>query len=344
MKKASLGSPEAVEKFQEFCRQQAQAAREKQPEQAPRVCPLCRGKGYSWKEIEGYRHVVRCACQKERLAREALREAGIPEKFWNATLEDANVNGREPFRPWGGNQRDAVAIKSQTTALQTCRELRDQYLAVFQQNKPIQDVYGLMLFGHSGRGKTRLVSSLLVDLVFSGLYSVRFIEYNELFKMIRFSFNSKEISYQSIFSPLLKAKVLVIDDLGTELGGDLTWALDNIGYIINERYTRNLPTLFTSNHWNSINDGPRGGKHSQSAADKDLFHGNSWEMKKKIERNNADSESARSQKSLDERVNYRLRSRIREMCIEIKVEGFDFRNKLAKNREMLRKRRDFENN
>lgn len=343
MKKASLGSPESLEQFQEFCRQQAQAAREQSAEPEKRVCPFCTGRGYTWKEIEGYRHVVRCVCQKERLAREALREAGVPEKFWNATLEEANVNGREPFRPWGGNQRDAVALKSQTTALTTCRELRDQYLAAFLNGKPMKEIYGLMLFGDSGRGKTRLISSLLADLVYAGLHSVRFIEYNELFKMIRFSFNSKEISYQSIFHPLLNAKVLAIDDLGTELGGDLTWALDNIGYIINERYTRNLPTLFTSNHWNSINDGPRGGRHSRSKADEKLFHGNSWEMGKKIERNDANSESARSKKNLDERVNYRLRSRIREMCIEIKVEGFDYRNRLAKNREMLRQKRHLDN-
>ncbi|CAM2070776.1 ATP-binding protein [Sulfidibacter corallicola] len=349
MKKASFGSAEGLQKFQEYCEERARQAREareaaERTSPAAKRCPLCKGKGYTWKEIDGYRHVVRCVCQKRLIARKALREAGVPEKFWDTTLFDPAEDDRDPFRPYGGPGRDPVAIGSQKHALSVCRELRDLYLEAFLHHKQMKDMYGLMLFGDSGRGKTRLICSLLSDLIHAGLHSVRFIEYNELFKLIRFSFNNKQISYKGIFDNLLRAKILVIDDLGTELGGDLTWALDNIGYIINERYTASLPTLFTSNYWESIpNQTNRRGRPTGSENDKKLFEGNSWDMKRTLERQNADSASSGKQKNLEERVSYRLRSRIREMCLEVHVEGFDYRNRIAKNRDLLRQKEQWKN-
>jgi len=45
-------------------------------------------------------------------------------------------------------------------------------------------------------------------------------------------------------------------------------------------------------------------------------------------------ETDRQADAFSERISYRLRSRITEMCYELKVEGYDYRSRLSNNRNL----------
>jgi len=312
----------SLKHFQEFCEKQAHDA----PHQSPvATCPHCHGTGYQRFEENGYEMVKRCLCRKQKLIEEIFQKANIPKKFRNVTLDEKPEKGMEGFKPYGGGNRDKLALESQTRALSVCRKVLEQYLHHFKTKSKGPDLHGLMLFGKCGLGKTRLACAILCDLIRSGVHKVKFIEYNELFKQIRFSFKSSEMTYQGVFDPLIEAKVLVIDDFGMEVSDNLVWILDNIGYIINERYTRSLPTILTSNFWRPI-----GSKPSAASGDEgNLYEKPSWEVEKEIKRQKAASATEKDLESSTDRISYRLRSRISEMCIEVGIEGFDYRKRLA---------------
>lgn len=293
-----------LRQFRAFVDAQEAAA----PEPRQGTCPDCGGSGYRRVEIDGYEYVKPCACKRERMLRETLDAIGLPRKFRNLTLDANPRDGREPFRPYGGLERDPVAIASQESAVELMRDLRDVYIDAFVHGRSEEDLFGLMLYGDCGLGKTRLACALLCDLVHAGLEDVRFVEYNELFKLIRFSFNESNISYRGLLEGFVRTEVLVIDDFGMEISNNLTWVLDNIGYIVNERYVANLPTIMTSNNWHPLS------KKEDEKPDRESTWG-------------TDEEEW-------EHISYRLRSRISEMCHEVRVEGFDYRKKLARIRDL----------
>lgn len=297
-----------------------------------RDCPQCGGKGFQRIEVDGYPRVKPCACRKPAQIQNALKQAKIPLKFRKTTLAEKSTDGRQGFKPYGGGQGDPIAIQSQTHALDVCRRLRDRYLKYFLHGQHHdEELFGLLLYGDCGRGKTRLACSLLCDLIHGGLYDVLFVEYNALFKQIKFTFNNRELSYQSLFDSLTRAKVLVIDDFGVEVSGNLAWVLDNVGYIINERYAMNLPTVITCNYWHSIEADPQSARLEDEA---NPFAGPSWKIKSALQAQEAAVRRQREMDDLEQRISYRLRSRIREMCYEVKVEGYDYRKRIGKTRDM----------
>lgn len=315
------------------------------------TCPECQGKGYVRIERDGYPFIQRCSCKKEFQELALLKRSGIPPKFWNTTLAVKPIDGREVFTPYRGSGKHGspidrdIAQESQKRALQICRKLKASYVDYFLKGNHDQEPVGLLLYGKPGRGKTRLVCSLLRDLIDSGLSNVKFVEYNQLFKQIRQSFNNNGPSYQEVFSPLLNASILAIDDLGTEVTGSTVFLLDQMGYIINERYNKNLPTIFTCNDWVSIREGDseKGAPESNDSSRKSFEHLKSYEIesysKEREKQDRVQVDLDRKMMLLEQRVSARLRSRICEMCLEFHIEGFDYRGRIGRNR-LLRMDRD----
>ncbi len=329
-----------LQQFHAFCEERARLARTENPQRASKApCPLCGGEGYSREMVNDYELIKKCRCQRKWDLEKALENAGIPLKFRQVTLEEHPVDGRLVFKPYGGlrGRNDPVAIKSQTEALKVCRQLRDLYVDVFLHGKKVDDLYGLLLYGECGRGKTRLACSLLVDLIYMGIRDVRFIEYNELFKLIRFSFDSEELSYQQIFEELIGARILVIDDFATEVSNNLVWVIDNIGYVINERYVANRPTILTCNYWHSI----KGENDPSQARDRPNPYEThkSWELRGAHKQEKAEEARQKFHEEIKARIDHRLRSRILEMCYEFKIEGYDYRKRIEYNRDKLSQKR-----
>lgn len=266
-------------------------------------CKICDGKGFTNKQEGMYEIVVECQCRRQERVIDELETSGIPSKYQRFTLSRKATDGRRPFKPGGEfyarglSKPDADRLRhcksSQSKALNVCRDRLDTYIDAFTKQLPAE-IPGILLSGTCGVGKTHLAATLLTDLVYAGITPVRFTEYTQLFRKLRYSYSTKDVSEEQILETLVRAKVLVLDDLGAQASDNTTWVQDILGYLLNERYSNMRPTIITTNY-----------------PDDDSEDANGLPAKGPF---------------LVDRVGVRLRSRIREMCPRVSMHGFDLRN------------------
>ena len=168
----------------------------------------------------------------------------------------------------------------------------------FVEDYPVVDC-GLLILGPCGVGKTHLAVSIIRALIVHHGTCCVFYDFRELLKEIQSSFNPVvQNSEWQILEPVLQSDVLLLDDLGAERPTE--WVRDTFAYIINHRYNQKRTTIITSN----FEDG-------ESAL-----------------RVRGDGKRVAVEDTLADRIGYRLRSRLYEMCKVIKIPGDDFRIKV----------------
>lgn len=99
---------------------------------------------------------------------------------------------------------------------------------------------GLIFMGNVGTGKTHLAAAIAHHLAERGV-GVKFGNITDIFQSLRSEFGSDEDTLKD----LKKMPLLVIDDLGKER--DTEWQKETIYSIVNYRYERALPMIFTTN-------------------------------------------------------------------------------------------------
>jgi primosomal protein DnaI len=126
--------------------------------------------------------------------------------------------------------------KSRFSVIKKLKDFIDNYM----NKKPTK---GLYLHGSFGGGKTYLISAMFNELAKKDIKSV-IVYWPELLRSLKEAFNSDD--YETMFSRIKKAPLLLIDDIGAE---NLTsWGRDEIlGSILQYRMQEELPTFFTSN-------------------------------------------------------------------------------------------------
>ena len=166
---------------------------------------------------------------------------------------------------------------------------------------------GLLFMGPAGVGKTHLAVAIIKGLLAKG-FACRFSEFGSLLKEIQDSYNpTSKSSELRVLAPVYEADVLVLDELGATVPTD--WVRDEMYQIINKRYNDKKLTIFTTNYL----DEPRIVKTDETETSTRTFS-------RKV-----NSERIREMTTLEERIGTRLRSRLYEMCHEVKIEGEDYR-------------------
>jgi DNA replication protein DnaC len=161
----------------------------------------------------------------------------------------------------------------------------------FVEEYPNVDV-GMLFLGSCGVGKTHLAVATLKALIAKGI-SGMFYDFRDLLKEIQDSYNpNTHTSELKILAPVFETEVLVLDELGASKPTE--WVQETMTHIINKRYLDKKVTIFTSNYM-------------------DMTIGSAYD------------------ETLTERVGVRLRSRLKEMCRQILIEGEDYRE-IIKNR------------
>lgn len=213
-------------------------------------CSICNQKklfvGHNWM---GKKIARRCVCEcfqkeeqkkkeeeekRKKLARiENLKTRSlIDERYKDKTFNDLDLNN-DSFK------------KAFTRCKKYC-EIAEEIL-----NKG----YGIYLWGNSGTGKT-LLTACMANYLMDKEYTVLFTDFFEILKAIRGTFNNKSNETDDdIIKNISEVDFLFIDDLGTESlaknSGD-NFTQDKIFEIINKRYNKKKPTIFSSNY--SIKD------------------------------------------------------------------------------------------
>jgi DNA replication protein DnaC len=225
------------------------------------TCPICNDTRWKTVASDGVDSVVRCDCWRDELAARLLKEARIPPRFSRAELDT--------FEPDTDSQREA---------LRRARSFVEQF--------PVVDK-GLLFHGPYGVGKTHLGVAILKGVIRKCSAKAYFFETPELLRQVRNTYNnSVDETEMGVLGPVLKAELLVLDDLGTEKTSE--WVQETLGLVINTRYNARRPTILTSNLRDPLD--------------------------------NTDPNSFMFQ------IGARARSRLREMCDWIEIQAADIRD------------------
>ena len=145
----------------------------------------------------------------------------------------------------------------------------------------------IYLYGDVGTGKTRLATAAAQRWIDRSMGEVRFVEAESLMTELRACFASDgAVSEKSVLSKYQRTKALFIDDLGK--GKQSPYTVAKVLQIVNYRYNEMLPMFITA----QISLAQLESVFAKAA-------------------NTADAEA--------------IRSRLREMCIELCLEGPDHR-------------------
>ena len=195
------------------------------------VCPLCEGRGWIVSQDGSAGAAKRCRCVQQGRADHLLQQAHLPPRYSGCSFRTFDVNADS-----ASSQDQLLRAKS------ICERYVDTFLTAdgrFRES-------GLLFIGPPGAGKTHLAVAVLKELI--ARFQVRglFVDFTTLIHDIQNTFNPEAPgSKQAILDPVVEAEVLVLDELGAQKPSP--WINEILYLIINSRYTRRLPTLFTTN-------------------------------------------------------------------------------------------------
>jgi DNA replication protein DnaC len=153
---------------------------------------------------------------------------------------------------------------------------------------------GLLLSGDNGVGKTHLAVAVLRELVTTKGARGEFWDFHGLIREIKSSFDPETKTTElQVLEPVVEADVLLLDDLGAWKMTD--WMNDTLFYILNQRYMAKRPTIITTNYQDASREEALG------------------------------ADPMRRREFLVERIGHRLRSRLMEMCLVVRMQGGDHR-------------------
>jgi DNA replication protein DnaC len=147
---------------------------------------------------------------------------------------------------------------------------------------------GLFFLGDPGVGKTHLAVAVLTQVILTRGARGLFYDTRDLLKVIRGTYNAVvKTTELEVLRPVMEVDLLVLDDLGAEKTSE--WVEETLNLIVNTRYNERRVTIFTSNY-------------------PDLPPDSNSEVL-----------------SLHDRIGFRMRSRLHEMCDFVDLEGADYR-------------------
>lgn len=151
----------------------------------------------------------------------------------------------EAFKDYRLDSFKTTVYKNQAIITEASKTIRYWFRNL---NQMMKDGIGLYISsGTKGSGKTRMAASIANELMIENGYPVKFATSIQILTEIRSTWDKKsETSESKLLNQLTSIKVLVLDDFGTETVKD--WIGERFYHIINERYVRNLPTIYTSNN------------------------------------------------------------------------------------------------
>ena len=160
---------------------------------------------------------------------------------------------------------------------------------------------GLLITGPVGVGKTHLAVGILQALISERGVKGLFVHGGALLKQVQDSYNqSVAATEREILKPIFDAQVLVLDELGAARKTD--WVAEMIEHILNTRYNDCKATIITTNFENA----PPGEAKPESGGRQS------------------------SKDTLGDRIGERMRSRLKEMCVLLEMDGRDYREYLKR--------------
>ncbi len=195
------------------------------------VCPECDGTGWVRVPDTGAGSARRCRCVLDRVVPELLEQAGTPQKYRECSFEN--------FRTGLETDPNNKLLRAREICRRYVEDFIDPAAGSFVQR-------GLLFIGPPGVGKTHLAVATLQELIRRYRLRGQFLDFTAFLGRIQASFNPEsEESRHELLDPILRAEVLVFDELGAQK--PTPFVLDTLYLILNTRYGERRCTIFTTN-------------------------------------------------------------------------------------------------
>ncbi len=227
-------------------------------------CKQCNDTGWIILEEDGVNKAVRCSCYLNERSKRLLARANIPKRYKHCSIENFEIPKHDEESKLHGAKTAAN---------------------MFVDDYPLVDL-GIIFLGSCGVGKTHLAVAIIKELMEKKGAICLFYDYRDLLRDIQDSFNPvSQTSQIAVLQPVLKAEVLVIDELGSRKSTD--WIQETMTHILNSRFNDKKINIITTNF--------------------------------------LENPTNKNEISLEDRIGSRLLSKLHEMCLFIEMKGKDYR-------------------
>ncbi len=199
---------------------------------APVECQACNDTGLVLREQDGEWYARTCQCVKQRALDRMVRASGLCDEDRLVKLDD--------FKP--------------TPLTELMYRQTQDYLDAFPELFASQVISkGLAITGTVGVGKTMLAMAVANTLLDKHI-PVIFVPTPALIGELRAAqFSDNAFALEDKICALAKAQVVIFDDIAKEKATE--WVQTQYYRIVDARYRRRLPTIFTSNlNFDGISD------------------------------------------------------------------------------------------
>ena len=173
-------------------------------------------------------HIIKCECEIKRDKENEERERLMKISSLKRDCFSSPLQHQYNFEKYLNEKDQAYKVAY-------------NYVKSFEQMK--KDNVGLLFYGDVGSGKTYLACSIANELIEREQVKVKIMNLSQVINQIQKS--AFKLDSNEIISNLSNIPLLILDDLGIER--DTSYAREQVYNIINSRYLKGRPTIFTTN-------------------------------------------------------------------------------------------------
>lgn len=171
---------------------------------------------------------VACKCDREIEKQKKRREKRMEIERLKRTCFNSMREWSYTFENYQGEENQSLMI---------AKNFVKDYEKIKKEN------IGLLFYGSVGSGKTYLACSIANSLIEQYQISVKIRNFAQIINELQKS--SFEFDKNAYIESLVNTSVLILDDLGIER--DTSYAKEQVYNIVNSRYLKQKPTIFTTN-------------------------------------------------------------------------------------------------
>ena len=169
-----------------------------------------------------------CKCDRDREAKEKERQKQLEIERLKSICFTSMIQWAYTFENYQGEENKSLIIAK-------------NFVKDYEEMK--KENIGLLFYGSVGSGKSYLACSIANSLIEQYQISVKIRNFAQIINELQKS--SFDFDKNAYIESLVNTSVLILDDLGIER--DTSYAKEQVYNIVNNRYLKQKPTIFTTN-------------------------------------------------------------------------------------------------